>query len=142
MLQYIERILEGKFEYDKGNLEFGCSKIELTLKCGEICEGMFNVDGAKNHLTQGRVYSSYSRMKVLNPEFIGNGETITYQFDATGMEEGDVVKGEFDIVSNQGEYYLPFVVTIEHEILQSSLGPVKNLFRFTNLANTQFVVFS
>lgn len=138
MLQYIERILEGKFEYDKGNLEFGCSKIELTLKCGEICEGMFTVDGAKNHLTQGRVYSSYSRMKVLNPEFIGNGETITYQFDATGMEEGDVVKGEFDIVSNQGEYYLPFVVTIEHEILQSSLEPVKNLFHFTNLAKTNW----
>ena len=138
MLQYIERILEGKFEYDKGNLEFGCSKIELTLKRGEICEGMFTVDGAKNHLTQGKVYSSYSRMRVLNPEFIGNGETITYQFDAAGMEEGDVVKGEFDIVSNQGEYYLPFVVTIEHEILQSSLGPVKNLFHFTNLAKTNW----
>lgn len=138
MQQYIERILEGKFEYDKGNLEFGCSKIELTLKRGEICEGMFTVDGAKNHLTQGKVYSSYSRMRVLNPEFIGNGETITYQFDAAGMEEGDVVKGEFDIVSNQGEYYLPFVVTIEHEILQTSLGPVKNLFHFTNLAKTNW----
>lgn len=47
MQQYIERILEGKFEYDKGNLEFGCSKIELTLKRGEICEGMFTVDGER-----------------------------------------------------------------------------------------------
>lgn len=138
MQQHIERILQGKFEYDKGNLEFGCSKIELTLKQGELYEGMFSVEGAKNHLTQGRVYSNYSRMRVLNPEFIGNGETITYQFDATGMEEGDVVKGEFDIISNQGEYYLPFVVTIEHEMLQSSLGPVKNLFHFTNLAKTNW----
>lgn len=138
MQQYIERILEGKFEYDKGNLEFGCSKIELSLKRGELYEGMFTVEGAKNHLTQGKVYSSYSRMKVLNPEFIGNGETITYQFDAAGMEEGDVVKGEFDVISNQGEYYLPFVVTIEHEMLQSSLGAVKNLFHFTNLAKTNW----
>jgi len=138
MQQHIEWLLEGKFEYEKGNLEFDCPKLELSLRRGEIFEGTFAIQGDKRHLTEGKVYSSCLRMRVLNPVFVGNGESITYQFDSGGMEEGDVIKGEFDVVSNQGEYYLPFVVTIEHSVLDSSLGPVKNLFHFANLAKSSW----
>lgn len=52
-------------------------------------------------------------------------------------KEGDVLKGNFYIISNQGEYYLPFVVSIEHVVLDSSIGTIKNLFHFANLAKEQ-----
>ena len=49
------------------------------------------------------------------------------------LKEGDVIKGNFHIISNQGEYTLPFSVMISHFVLDSSLGSIKNLFHFTNL---------
>ena len=138
MQQYIERLLEGKFEYDKGCLEFDRAKIELSLKRGEIKEGSFTIRGEAGHLTQGTVFSSLPGMKVLNPDFLGNGEEIHYQFDARDIEEGEVLKGEFDIISNQGEYYVPFVVSVEYPVLTSSMGPIKNLFHFANLAKSNW----
>lgn len=138
MQQCIDRLLEGKFEYEKGSLEFSSTKIELNLRCHEQGEGSFVITGAKKQFTEGMVYSSNPRMKCLNPNFIGNNEEIFFTFDSEGMREGDVVRGEFDIVSNQGEYYIPFVVSVQYEVLQSSIGPIKNLFHFTNLAKTNW----
>ena len=54
------------------------------------------------------------------------------------MSQGDVLKGNFRIISNQGEYLLPFVVTIRSCVVASSLGDIRNLFHFANLAKTDW----
>ena len=45
---------------------------------------------------------------------------------------------EFQIVSDMGEYVIPYVITVRHETIDSSLGNIKNLFHFTNLARTNW----
>jgi hypothetical protein len=59
---------------------------------------------------------------------------IHFVFDSTGLEAGDVVKGDIQVVSNAGEYYLPFVFSVSYGIVRSSMGNVRNLFHFTNQA--------
>lgn len=134
MNQIIDRLLNGEFEYERGSLDFSCSRLELTIEKGETVEGSFVVYGLPDKLTEGRLISSNMRMECLTPEFWGAEEEILYRFHSKGLEEGDVVKGEFFVISNQGEYYLPFVVTVAHHVLESSLGNIKNLFHFANLA--------
>ena len=73
-------------------------------------------------------------MECLTKEFFGTGEEIGYVFHGKGMETGDVLQGCFYIVSNQGEYELPFVVMVSRKTLATSLGAMKNLFHFANLA--------
>ncbi|MDE5933921.1 MAG: hypothetical protein K2H40_15760, partial [Lachnospiraceae bacterium] len=48
------------------------------------------------------------------------------------------VRGAFHMISNQGEYYLPFSVSVTAEEIASSLGEIKNLFHFTNLAKSNW----
>ncbi|MDE6739952.1 MAG: hypothetical protein K2K07_12760, partial [Lachnospiraceae bacterium] len=48
------------------------------------------------------------------------------------------VKGAFNIISNQGEYYLPFSVSVMPKVVVSSLGNIRNLFHFTNLAKSNW----
>lgn len=138
MEEQITSLLEGNFDYENGSLDFSCTKLELTLYRDERVEGSFKVYGPKGRLTKGQVYSSERRMQCLNKEFVGEEEEISYIFDATGLEEGDVLKGEFIFLSNQGEYYLPFVATIAYHTMESSLGVIKNLFHFTNLAKSNW----
>lgn len=132
--EVIERILEGDFAYENGSLDFSCTKLELTIKAGERREGSFRIFGEQGKLTQGSVISSDGRMECVTREFVGSEEEIFYCFHGENLEEGEVVKGEFYVISNQGEYYLPFVVNVEYMQLDSSLGTIRNLFHFANLA--------
>lgn len=132
----VDRILEGNFDYEKGSLDFSCSKLEITILPGEIFEGSFTIYAEEGRFTKGFVISSDSRMECLTSEFLGTGEEIAFCFHGENLEEGEVVKGEFQVISNQGEYYLPFVVNVEYRVLTSSMGNIKNLFHFANLAKT------
>lgn len=134
MEEVINRLLEGNFEYENGSLDFSCSKLELNLKPGQKQEGSFQIIGEDGKYIRGYVISSDDRMECLTKDFVGYKEEIYYCFHGENLLEGDTVKGEIYIISNQGEYYLPFVVNVEYTVLTSSLGNIKNLFHFANLA--------
>lgn len=138
MQKIINQILEGNFDYENGSLDFSCAKIELTLQKGMLYDGSFIINAGAGRLVNGFVYSSDYRMECLTPEFTGSRVEIAFCFHGENMEEGDVVKGSFWVVSNQGEYYLPFVVSIEHTVPMSSIGAIKNLFHFANLAKSNW----
>lgn len=138
MQKIIDQILEGNFGCENGSLDFSCTKIELSLHRGELYEGSFRISAPEGRFTNGRVISSDLRMECLTREFTGCDEEILFRFHGETLEEGDVVKGNFYVVSNQGEYYLPFVASVERTVLQSSGGPVKNLFHFANLAKSSW----
>ncbi|MDE6675303.1 MAG: hypothetical protein K2K19_10920, partial [Acetatifactor sp.] len=65
-------------------------------------------------------------------------EEIFFRFHGEQLQAGEVVKGNIYVVSNLGEYYLPFVATVSGAVLQSSAGPIKNLFHFANLARSSW----
>lgn len=138
MQEIINQILEGNFEYDNGSLDFSCTKLELALQKGTVYEGSFRIYSDPTRVTRGFITSSDARMECLTKEFSGSDEEILFCFHGENMEEGDVVKGSFFVVSNQGEYYLPFLVTIEHSVIETTIGAVKNLFHFTNLVKSNW----
>ena len=138
MRRTVERILNGQFDYEKGSLDLSLSRIELTLAPDEIYTGSFFIKAVRGRLTEGRVYSSDIRMELIVDSFSGLESEIGYTFSAQGLEEGDVAQGELYIISNQGEYYLPYVVTVLKKNIESSLGSIKNLFHFTNLAKSSW----
>ena len=134
----IDQVLKGNFDYENGSLDFSCAKIELTLKKGECREGTFRILSTQGQFTNGLVVSSDLRMECLTEEFTGCDEEISFCFHGENLDEGDVVKGSFYVISNHGEYYLPFVVSVEHTVLASSIGSIKNLFHFVNLAKSNW----
>lgn len=138
MQDIIGQILEGSFDYGKESLDFSCSKLELSVKKGGQYEGSFRIRGPEGMLTNGMVISSDQRMECITQEFSGTDEEIAYRFHGENLEEGDVVKGCFSIVSNRGEYYLPFVAVTEYTVLESMEGRIKNLFHFANLAKSNW----
>ncbi len=138
MREAIDRILDGKFEYERAGLEFSESRIEIRLQAGANYEGSFHLLGKPGHITKGFIYTSDVRMECLTGEFFGTGEEIGYIFHGKGMENGDVLQGNFYVVSNQGEYALPFVVMVSQKTLGTSMGAIKNLFHFANLAKSNW----
>lgn len=138
MQKLMDQIMEENFDYENGSLDFSCAKIEISLSRGETYEGSFRIYAAQGRYTNGTVISSDLRMECLTEEFVGCDEEIRFCFHGENLEEGDVVKGNFYVISNQGEYYLPFVASVEYAVLESSIGAVRNLFHFANLAKSSW----
>ena len=75
-------------------------------------------------------------MECLTPQFEGEEVRIRYQFHSNGLIEGDIVKGDFFLICNQGEYNLSFVVSVSRLYADTSAGRIKNLNDFTGLAKS------
>jgi hypothetical protein len=118
-------------------LEFSSPEIELTVNPGEIIEDIFTIHAADMY-AQGNIYSSDTRMRLYETQFGGTQSQIGYCFDGTNSVEDSEIKGEFVIISNYGEYTIPYHVYVQKPQLECSIGVVKNLFHFTNLAQTDW----
>ena len=130
--------LNGDFDYDGGSLIFSCAKIEISLHEGEVVDGSFSIEEQSGKEMEGDIYTSHIRMSCKQEHFSGTQIQIDYQFNSEGMEAGDVVKGNFSIVSDRGEYIISFVAMVLYEHMETSLGSIKNLFHFTNLAKSNW----
>lgn len=128
----------GKYRDNRDGLVFSEEKIEITIKAGEVFKGHFTIESNIDEKVEGYVYSSSLRMRTKTNTFSGSSSVIYYIFDASGMQPGDVLKGNFSIVSSAGEYVLPFVTMVSYDIIDSSIGTIKNMFHFTNLAKTDW----
>jgi hypothetical protein len=138
MQDIISQILDGNYGYETGTLDFSCAKLEFTVDLGLPYEGSFTVLSSPGQLTTGYVTSSTLIMECLTKSFTGTAEEIRFCFHGEQLDEGETVNGEFQITSNQGEYTLPFLATITRPQLPSSIGNLKNMFHFANLAKSSW----
>ncbi|GFI21726.1 hypothetical protein IMSAGC011_00499 [Lachnospiraceae bacterium] len=118
-------------------LEFSCQDIVLSTEPGEIIEDSFTIHAADKY-AEGKIYSSDTRMRIYEAEFRGEESQISYCFDGTATEAGGSIRGEFVIISNRGEYMIPYKISVLKPQLRSSMGVIKNLFHFTNLAQANW----
>ena len=123
---------------EQGTLSFSESKIEITLRQDDLYKGYFEIECSDGGSMEGYIYSSSVRMQAGVRLISGSKVAVPYEFDSGGMSQGDVLKGSFMIVSDLGEYVLPFAVSISHDVIESSLGTIRNLFHFTNLAKSDW----
>lgn len=134
MREIADKLVNGFFEYDCGKLVFSVPKIDEAVVPGQLFEGSFEVKSKNDAHVSGSIYTSSMRLVCRTDHFEESEKKIEYVFDSTGLEAGDVIKGDIQVVSSAGEYYIPFVFSVVHSTIESSLGSVRNLFHFTNQA--------
>ena len=138
MRKRIQQLANGKFDNNGPKLSLSTEKIELEALEGKDETGSFVITSTNQVKMRGIIYSSNPRMECLTPQFEGEEVRIRYQFHSEGLIEGDIQKGEFFIVCNQGEYNLSFVVSISRLYADSSFGKIMNLDDFCRLAKENY----
>ena len=132
----LEKYSREQFEYELPELTLSTSRVECSMYQGENYKGTFEIKG--NREIQGFLTVSTPRMRCMSYSFCGVKNVIEFEFNSLGMSEGEVIKGRFEIICNAGEYSLPFVATVEKCYMTSSMGSIKNLFHFANLAQNSW----
>lgn len=138
MQKKLEELAAGNCGSNASILQFSAEKLEFEVVEGTDYTGEFSMESTSEMPVNGIIYSSSPRMECHNPKFQGVKITQTFEFHSEGLTEGDVQKGSFHIVSNQGEYDLPFTVSVSGNYADSSMGKIKSLFEFANLAGNSY----
>lgn len=113
MLDMRKHIAKDGWEEKRGPLSLSGKQLELELNREEVREGFFEVSSEDGRPAAGYVLCLEERMECLTPSFSGGSESIAWRFDSSGMREGDERSGKFVILSDCGEYELPFHVKIQ-----------------------------
>lgn len=128
---------DGIWECEDRYLKFSCQSLELSVKPRERAEGSFQISTG-NDEAKGEIYSSDTRMQSLTTDFSGREAVIEYCFLTGNLEPGSQVHGEFTVISSEGEYTLPYQINVQKPQLESSMGSIRNLFHFANLAKANW----
>ena len=128
---------DGIWECKNRYLKFSCQSLEFSVKPQERVEGSFKIETGSDEAS-GDIYSSDTRMQSLATHFTGREAVIEYCFVTGNLEAGSQVRGEFTIISSEGEYTLPYKITVQKIQLESSMGGIRNLFHFANLAKADW----
>ncbi len=138
MRKRMKQLARGKFEYAKPTLRISEEQIAFTVMEGDTYEGSFTLESDGDTKLRGIVYSTHPRMECLTPQFEGESVRIRYQFHSHGLQEGLSEKGNFVIVCSQNEISLSFCASISKKYAETSIGIVKNLYDFSQLAKANW----
>lgn len=138
MKQVLKRLKKEMYEYGTGTVEFSVPRISLTAPRNQKLTGEVTVKSSLGQEFMAYLYSSHYRLELCHEKITGGENTISYLCDTEGMQVGDMLKGEISLVSNTGLFMLPFELTVTEEVFMSSMGPIKNLFHFANMAKTDW----
>ena len=94
MQESIRRINNQQYTNEKGNLVFSVPKLEVSVQKDSVYEGYVEVVCQDDKVFKGYVYTSDYRMQCKDKVLKGNRAMLRYQFDSSGMEMGEVAKGE------------------------------------------------
>lgn len=138
MKKKIEQLLNGKFEYEQPQLLFSQEKIAVTLNAGETCRGEIYIGTEDNQKIRGYVTSSHRRLVPGTDRFSGTTLRLQYGVDGVGLNPGDRLEGWLCFTTNIGEYRLPFLIEVRKEQIRSSVGEVKDVSTFRDIARNDF----
>lgn len=131
----VEKFLtEETAEYRSAGLELSHGSVDICVSTDEVVKGEIYIRSREEREIHAFFYSGHYRMQCLTDGFIGREGVLPYQFDSAGLEVDSKVQGAFCILTDGGEYHIPFSVIVKQPLQETSMGKIRNLFHFANLA--------
>ena len=124
--------------YGNGILDFDVDKVIIRTEADMVYQGSFQIRVHTQTQVHGYICASDIRLQISHDMFDGKSLTVPFLYDTTGMCEQDTISGEIHVITNVGEFGLPYEVIIEDRVLKGELGEIRNLFHFANLARVNW----
>ena len=134
MKEKIERLSKGIFEYEMPELLVSEPELDIVVEEGIRKEGSLRITNDAGQRMKGVLYVTGKILVLAKTDFIGAECEVEYEVDASTLQAGEEHIGTISIVSDCGELRIPFRIHVTEPSFQSSVGNIRDLFQFTNLA--------
>ena len=102
MRERIMRLSRGIVDAETPKLFLEPAKVEETLGSDTVYKRELYLASENNLYIKGLAYSSHSRVRILKSAFGGLRNHIVYEVDTSWCENGDLIRGNFTLVTNSG----------------------------------------
>lgn len=134
MKEKIERLSKGIFEYEMPELLVSETELNIVVEAGIRKEGSIRITNDAGKKMKGVLYVTGKILVLGKADFIGTDCEVEYEVDASTLQAGEEHIGMISIVSDCGECQIPFNIHVSEPSFLSSIGNIKDLFQFANLA--------
>ena len=138
MKEKIERLSKGIFEYEVPSLIVSETSLDIVVEAGIRKEGTIRIANEAGQRMKGVLYVTGKILVLNRTDFIGTECEVEYLIDASILQPGEEHIGTINIVSDCGECQIPYRVCVAEPSFPSSVGMLKDLFQFANLARVSW----
>ncbi|WP_349670290.1 DUF5717 family protein [Lacrimispora sp.] len=133
MRERINRLAKGIIDSEIPKIKVTPSGIDDVVRSGGATRRELVVTSENNLHIKGLAYSSDYRVRMISGSFGGTYNHLVYEINSSFMEDGDVIKGSFYLVTNGGEKEVPYSFRVE---LGTSGKALSDLTTAENFADT------
>ncbi|RFZ77750.1 hypothetical protein DS742_16805 [Lacrimispora amygdalina] len=133
MRERINRLAKGIIDSEIPKIKVTPSGIDDVVRSGGATRRELVVTSENNLHIKGLAYSSNYRVRMISGSFGGTYNHLVYEINGSFMEDGDVIKGSFYLVTNGGEKEVPYSFRVE---LGTSGKALSDLTTAENFADT------
>ncbi|WP_367566090.1 DUF5717 family protein [Lacrimispora sp.] len=134
MRERINRLSKGIIDSEIPKIKVTPSGIDDVVRSGGAARREVVVTSENNLHIKGLAYSSNYRVRLLNGAFGGTYNHLVYEINSNYLEDGDVIKGAFYLVTNGGEREVPYSFRVELGTSGKALGDLKTAEDFAAIA--------
>ncbi len=134
----VEHFAKGEFQIDRPEIEISQEFLKLNIESGTIYEGKFTVGSTNNHTIKAMVYDSRYLLRFDNHTYINKRFDVTYTFDATCLAAGKNYKGHISVISDGGEFKIPYDIDVVTPFVKYGEQKIDDLFKFASLAESNW----
>lgn len=134
----VEHYAKGEFQVDRPDIDISEKFIKLNIESGTTYMGSFRVTSLNDHIIKAMVYDSRYIIRFDNHTYINRKFDVTYSFDATCLEAGKNYKGHISIISDGGEFKIPYDIDITTPYVKYGDQKIDDLFKFATLAESNW----
>ena len=134
MKAIVEQYAKGQFKIDRPLVSISENEFSINIEAGTIYEGQFQVESLNDYPIKGMVYDSRYVLRFEDHSFISRNFTVKYSFDATCLEAGQNFRGHINVITDGGEFRLPYDISIVQPCVKHHDEKIDDLFKFASLA--------
>ncbi len=134
MKAIVEQYAKGEFRIDRPDVHISKQNFKLNIEAGTIYEGSFTVESRNKFPIKGMVYDSRYLLRFESHSFISRRFEVCYSFDATCLEAGQNFRGHINVITDGGEFRLPYDISIVPPCVTCGSERIDDLFKFAALA--------
>lgn len=134
----VEHYAKGEFQVDRPEIVISQEFIKLNIESGTVYEGTFSVASTNDHIIKAMVYDNRYLLRFDDHTFINKKFDVRYTFNATCLEAGKNYKGHISIISDGGEFKIPYDIDITMPYVKYGDQKIDDLFKFATLAESNW----
>lgn len=134
MRERINRLAKGIIDSEIPKIKVTPSGIDDVVRSGGATRRELVVTSENNLHIKGLAYSSNFRVRLISGAFGGTYNHLVYEINGSFLEDGDVIKGSFYLVTNGGEREVPYSFRVELSTSGKALSDLKTAEDFAETA--------